>query len=223
MVDRPQEQHGVDCRVAEVELAGVAHRGVDAREVGGVGSELVDVERHQVAVLDAVAALGQPQRVASRATADIGDHRGRRRQVPQHDLFGALELDHAARLGEAVPLATQRVVGVQGGVVRVVHDQPRCHSVLGSVPTACPAKPRSGLGAGTFSAPSGRRERGCGLGTGVIRRTRHPGWALCRHDLVTGLRPGRRGGRRRALRQHPLNDDTEHRVAPPAVVSELTA
>jgi hypothetical protein len=38
-----------------------------------------------------VAKPGQPERVPAWAAADVGDYRRRGRQVPQDDLFGALE------------------------------------------------------------------------------------------------------------------------------------
>jgi hypothetical protein len=40
----------------------------------------------------------------ARAAADVGDHQGWGRKLSQHDLRGALELEHAARLGEAITL-----------------------------------------------------------------------------------------------------------------------
>jgi hypothetical protein len=79
------------------------------------------VERHQVAVLDPVAALGQPERVGARPAADVGDQRRRRREVPQHDLLGALELERAPGPGEAVLFQAEGVVLVQGGVDRGAH------------------------------------------------------------------------------------------------------
>ena len=56
MVERAQQEHGVDRGVAEVELAGVTHRGADPVEAAGGGPELLDMEGDQVAVLDPVAA-----------------------------------------------------------------------------------------------------------------------------------------------------------------------
>jgi hypothetical protein len=53
-VERPQQQHGIHGAVAEVQVAGVADRGVDPIGVGD-RAELLDVERHEVAVLDPVA------------------------------------------------------------------------------------------------------------------------------------------------------------------------
>ncbi len=60
--------------LVQVKLAGVAHRRAHLREVGGLVAELPDVQRHQVAVLHPVAALGQPQGIAPRATTDVSDH-----------------------------------------------------------------------------------------------------------------------------------------------------
>jgi len=56
VVERAQQEHGVDRGVAEVELAGVTHRGADPVEAAGGGPELLDMEGDQVAVLDPVAA-----------------------------------------------------------------------------------------------------------------------------------------------------------------------
>jgi hypothetical protein len=127
MVDRPQQQHGVHGAVAEVQVARVTQRGVDVGRVGD-RAELVNVERHEVAVLDPVATLGQSLRIAPRAAADIGDHRGWGRELAQHDLLGALELQDAARLGEAITLLAPGVVLVQGRVDGAVHEPPRWHT-----------------------------------------------------------------------------------------------
>jgi len=78
VVDRPQQQHGVDGAVAQAERAGVGDGRADQAEAVGVGPELVDVQRDEVAVLDPVAAPGQPHGVAAGAAADVGHHRGRR-------------------------------------------------------------------------------------------------------------------------------------------------
>jgi hypothetical protein len=121
VVERSQQQHGVDRGVGEVELAGVADRRPDLGQASGGAAELIDVERHQITVLDPVATSGQPQRIPARATADVGDHRGGVGKVPEQDLLGPLELHHAVALAEAVLFATQRVVGVHRGVGGVVH------------------------------------------------------------------------------------------------------
>jgi hypothetical protein len=96
--------------------------GADPAGVAGAGAELLDVEGDQVAVLDPVTASGQPGRVPAGAAADVGHHRRWRREVAEQDLPGALELHHPDRRVQAVPLATQRVVVVQGGgVIRLAH------------------------------------------------------------------------------------------------------
>jgi hypothetical protein len=84
VVDRPQQQHGVDRGVAEVEPARVPDGGADPAGVAGGGAELLDVEGDQVAVLDPVTAPGQPERVPAgpppmSATTDGGAGRWRSR------------------------------------------------------------------------------------------------------------------------------------------------
>ncbi len=127
MIERPQQQHGIHSAVIQVEVTGVTNRSVDPGHVGD-GAHLVDVQRHEIAVLDPVATLGQPQRIAPRPAADVGDHRGRGWQVAQQDFFGALELQDAPRLGEAVALLAKGVVLLQGRVDRTVHQPPRWHT-----------------------------------------------------------------------------------------------
>jgi hypothetical protein len=127
MVNRPQEQHGVDGGVAEVKLTRVANHGADLRGVG-VSPELVDVHRHQVAVFDPVTSAGQPQRVTPRPAADVGDDRRRIREVTQHDLLGPLEFEYAVRFGQPVAFLVELVIRVQSWVDGAVHKPPRCHS-----------------------------------------------------------------------------------------------
>jgi hypothetical protein len=90
VVERAQEQDGIDRRVCEVEVAGIADRRAD-RGVTRL-AQLVDVELHQVAVLHGVATPGQPRGVPTGSPADVG-HDGRsRRQSPEQDLLGPFEL-----------------------------------------------------------------------------------------------------------------------------------
>jgi len=74
MVERSQEQHGVDGGVIQVDLAGVADPRRDL--VHAQRPQLVHVQAHQVAVLDPVAETGQPDRVTAWPATDVGDHRG---------------------------------------------------------------------------------------------------------------------------------------------------
>jgi hypothetical protein len=52
-------------------------------------------------MLNAVAELAQPERVASGSAADVGHHGGRGRKRPQQDLFRPLELQNELRVVEA--------------------------------------------------------------------------------------------------------------------------
>jgi hypothetical protein len=92
MVERPEQHDGVHRGVGQVEILRVADRGVNPRYPDRVRRELLDVQRHQVPVLDLVPERGQPQRVTSRASADIRDHGRCGRQAAQHDLGGPGEL-----------------------------------------------------------------------------------------------------------------------------------
>jgi hypothetical protein len=68
------------------------------------------VQRHQVAVHHLVAQLREPERVTAWAAADVSHQRGRRWQLPQNDLFRALELELPGRLGQPVQLKAARVM-----------------------------------------------------------------------------------------------------------------
>ena len=75
------------------------------------------MQRHQVPVLDLVPERGQPQRVPSRASADIRDHGRCGRQAAQHDLGGPGELQIPAPVAQPLPLPAPLVVRAQGGIV----------------------------------------------------------------------------------------------------------
>jgi hypothetical protein len=86
----------------------------------------------------------------ARAAADVGDHQGWGRKLSQHDLRGALELEHAARLGEAITLLAPGVVLVQGRVDGAVHESliPLTAQYLPPCQSACrpPATTRQDAG-----------------------------------------------------------------------------
>lgn len=108
VVQRPQQQHGVDGLVVQVEMPGVADAG--GHGLRGQGAQVLDVARSQVAVLDAVAEVGEPQRVATWPAADVSDDRWWSRQGPEHDLLGPVELHDAQRLIKTPRLESALVV-----------------------------------------------------------------------------------------------------------------
>ena len=118
MVERPEQQDGVHRGVRQVEVPHVADRGVNPRHPGHLRRELLDVQRHQVPVLDLVPERCQPQRVPSRPAADVRDHGGCRWQPAQHDLGGPGELQIPAPVAQPLPLHAPFVVRAQG-VVRL--------------------------------------------------------------------------------------------------------
>ena len=119
MVERPEQQHGVHAGAGQAGVPHVADRGADPRHPGRLRRELLDVQRHQVPVLDLVPERGQPQRVPSRPAADVRDHGGRRRKPAQHDLGGPGELEFPAPVAQPFPLHAPLVVRAHGAVVRL--------------------------------------------------------------------------------------------------------
>ena len=71
------------------------------------------MELHQVAMMHRVPLPGQPQRVAPRPAAHVGDHRRRRRERPLQDLAGAGVLHLAERRVEPVALLPAHVVPLE--------------------------------------------------------------------------------------------------------------
>jgi hypothetical protein len=71
---------------------------------------LSHVQGHEVPVQDVIASLGEPERVATRAAANVSHDRGRRWQVPQDDLFRTLEFKLSACFGEPLPFVPLIVV-----------------------------------------------------------------------------------------------------------------
>jgi len=119
MVERPEQQDGVHRGIGQIEVQRVADRRVNPRYPGRVRRELLDVQRHQVTVLDLVPERGQPQRVTSRPSADIRDHGRCGRQAAQHDLSGPGELQVPAAVAQPLPLHAPFVVRAQVGIVRL--------------------------------------------------------------------------------------------------------
>ena len=72
------------------------------------------MRRHEVAVVDGVAALGEPERVAARPSTDARDGRWRGREVAFEDVGGPGEFDLAERRVEAAALVGLRVVRPRG-------------------------------------------------------------------------------------------------------------
>src|SRR5690349_21573357 len=98
MVEWPEEQHGIGARVRQPECAGITDFGTgeaNSRARAGTRARLLDVQRNWIYEMDAVAALREPDGVPSGATADISDHRGRRREIALEHQVGARELEGA--------------------------------------------------------------------------------------------------------------------------------
>lgn len=103
MIQRAHQQHGIHRRIRQVQLAGVADRGVD----GPVAvwsqrfSELFDVKSHNIPVGQLISLRGQPQRIPAGSAADVGDACRGGRQVTGQHLAGAPVFNHA--LGPVKP------------------------------------------------------------------------------------------------------------------------
>jgi hypothetical protein len=110
VVQRPQQQDCVDSLVGQIDSGCVAHGGVHVIEIDRRGGSLFDVERYQVAVVDAVAKSGQPHRVPARSTPDVSNIAGDRCQVATDDLLGPGELERANAGVGPITLRTELVV-----------------------------------------------------------------------------------------------------------------
>jgi hypothetical protein len=111
VIHRAEQEDGVDAPVRQVELAGVAHLRVDHHS-GGLRSaqRLLDVDCDHVAQQHLAAHRRQPQGVAARSAADVS-HSGRhRREMPENQLPGPLELDRAQPGAEPALLLAEGVV-----------------------------------------------------------------------------------------------------------------
>ena len=85
------------------------------------------MQRHEVAVVHAVAERGQPRAVAPGPAADVGDDARRSRQVAGDDLLRPGELQRAGATVEPVALLAELVVGVQRRSLVGSHTQSVTH------------------------------------------------------------------------------------------------
>jgi hypothetical protein len=113
VVERSEQQHGVDGLVGKVQCASVTDRCVDAIAVAI--ANLVDMMANEIAMHDVVASVDEPIGVRTRSTSDICDHRPARRKRPLHDLDSAPELDASDSTGESIALTL--VVRLKGASV----------------------------------------------------------------------------------------------------------
>ena len=106
MVQRAEQQDGVDRPVGGVERPGVAERRGEGPVEGlGPPTGLFDVEGHGVDQADVVAVGREPLGVHPRPAADVEDgHGGVGGDPATHDLLGAEVLEHTGAAAEAVVL-----------------------------------------------------------------------------------------------------------------------
>ncbi len=116
MIERAQEQDGVGAGIGIFEPARIA------QPAGGQGSVwlarrgrlgLLDVERHGIDQMHAIAQGGEPAGVDSGAAPHVQHGSGRGGEAAENDLLGARELDDAVALEEALGLAALVVVGLR--------------------------------------------------------------------------------------------------------------
>jgi hypothetical protein len=58
MVKRAEQEHRIDRGVTEIQVACIAHSGMEALDLGGLVAELLYVKRHQITMLYPVPELG---------------------------------------------------------------------------------------------------------------------------------------------------------------------
>jgi hypothetical protein len=129
MVERAEKEHSIHRGVVEIQVARVAHRGMEALGSRGLVAELLDVERHQIAMLDPVPEFREPERITAGPAADVGDYRGRRGKLTEDDLGGPCPFEQPAVLGQ--PIAFQALVVVPPQVLpqlRFLHAASSWHA-----------------------------------------------------------------------------------------------
>jgi hypothetical protein len=133
VVERPEEQDGVDAGVGPVQLPGVPDGGAGQRGgrlLAGGPQGLLDVPGHRVDQMDLVAPPGQREGVDAGGATDVQHDRGRRWQVAGEQLPGADTLQAPAfeppLLGNAGvvrgDLLVEPLVVAHPGVARVPLD-----------------------------------------------------------------------------------------------------
>ena len=93
VIQRTEEQHGIDRIVGEVERASIADRAVDPIVVAI--PDLVDVMGYEITMDDLVTRVDEPIGIAPGTAPDIRDHRARRRKRSPDDLNRPAELNAA--------------------------------------------------------------------------------------------------------------------------------
>jgi hypothetical protein len=71
VVEGAEEKHRVDRGVAKVEARGVTQGGINGGMVPRRSGCLLDVQRHDVAVMHSIARIGEPQRVPAWPAAHV--------------------------------------------------------------------------------------------------------------------------------------------------------
>jgi hypothetical protein len=123
VVHRPQQEHGIDRGVGQIDIERVAKGRVHVVEADRRRGRrrVFDVERHQVAVMHTTAEPGQPHGVPAGSAADVGDIARQGRQVTTDDLLGPGELDRSYAAVEPIALQAELVVVVERLSVVGVH------------------------------------------------------------------------------------------------------
>jgi hypothetical protein len=112
MVERTQEEHGVDARIRQPQCAGIAHLGTfegDRWERSSRLARLLDMQRHRIYQMDAVSTLGEPDGVSSGTATHVGDHRGGSWEISPHQDLGANELERALTSEEPVSFKAEGI------------------------------------------------------------------------------------------------------------------
>ena len=122
VIQGAEQQNGVDRCVGKIQRSCIARAGVDvdARR-GRFSFHVLHVEGNEVAVVDAVAGLREPDRIPTGTASDVGHPGGRLRKMPRDDLLRPFELHHADRRVETVAFFVPDVVRVNLSVPARVH------------------------------------------------------------------------------------------------------
>ena len=135
MIQRPQEQHGINGIVGKVERTSIADRAVDPAVVAV--PDLLDVMSDEITMDDVVTRVDEPIGVAPRPAPDIRNNRpGRRKRAPD-DLNRPAELNSPHPQGKSIAFLITCVV--------------RLKLPIGHAPS-CPPEPMESL---AFPYPPG--------------------------------------------------------------------
>jgi hypothetical protein len=133
VVQRAEEQDGVEAGRGGGEVAGVADRRGDVARPRGQAPGLVDVPGDPVDQVDVVAVGGQPGGVDPGAAADVQDPPGGRGEMAPDDLAGAQQLELPEPARDPLPLVDLPVVVLDDLVGEAVHRQARRYSCTAQV------------------------------------------------------------------------------------------